>query len=415
MNRLVIVSLILLVTLFYALATGSAMYYRILYIVGLALISSYFWSQSNIRGIRVEVRRKSSRVQAGDTVETQIIVRNDGLLPKSRLQVRELTNMPSEGVSKIVSLGWSSARSWRNHIPATKRGFYSIGPLEVNSSDPFGLFHHRQIFPGTQEVVVYPATVELPFLNLSAAGLPEDGPRLRPSSRPTPHAFGVRKYLPSDSFSRIHWPTTVRTGTLMVKQFDQGVANDLWLLVDLNHAVQEGVGYDTTDERSVTVAASVAQRYLSFRVPVGLMAHGQEPIQISPDQNSAQMGRLLEALTGAQAVGKLPLTELLIQVTRLFEKTGTLMIITPSPNPSWVNALAPLLQRGTRVVVVVIDPASFGGSADISEVVGQLATIGIPTYIVRRDEPLATALAIPIDSPNSNVSSQTPIRAGGDA
>jgi uncharacterized protein (DUF58 family) len=415
MNRLAIVLLILLVTLFYALATGSAMYYRILYIVGFALISSYFWGRSNIRGIRVEAQRRTSRVQAGDTVETQITVWNDGLLPTIGLQVRELTDMPGEGIGKIVSLGWSSSRSWRNHIPAKKRGFYTIGPLEVNSSDPFGLFHYHQTFPDTHEVVVYPTTVELPYLNLSAAGLPEDGPRLRPSGNPTPHAFGVRQYLPSDSFSRIHWPTTIRTGTLMVKQFDQGVANDLWLLVDLDHDVQEGIGYDTTDEHSITVAASVAQRYLNFRVPVGLVAHGQKPIRISPDQNSAQMGRLMEALTGAQALGELPLTNLLIQVGRLFEKTGTLMIITPSPNTSWVNALTPLLQRGTRVVVVIIDPASFGGSADISEVVGQLVTLSIPTYLVRRDETLATALALPTSSPVPAPSNQTPLRTGGDA
>ena len=415
MNRVVVVLLLLALTLFYALATGSTMYYRILYIIGLALAGSYIWGRFNIRGVRVEVQRQSSRVQAGDTIETRITVWNDGLLPKARLEIRELTTMPGGGVGQIVSLGWSSSRSWRNRIPARQRGFYTLGPVEVISSDPFGLFRHRQLFPSTQEVVVYPATVELPFLNLSSAGLPEEGPRLRPSRQPTPHASGVREYLPSDSFSRIHWPTTVRMGSLMVKQFDQGVAYDLWLVVDLHRGVQAGVDYDTTDERAVTVAASVAQRYLSFRVPVGLVAYGQEPLQIPSDQNVSQLGRLLEALTRARAEGEIPLTNLLLQERRLFERGGTLMIITPSPDPSWVTALAPLQQRGSRVVVVLIDPSSFQGQGNLDEVVGRLALAEIPTYMVRRDEPLATALALPTDAPISAAAGPPPVQARGGA
>jgi uncharacterized protein (DUF58 family) len=264
----------------------------------------------------------------------------------------------------------------------------------VAARDPFGLFHHSKTFPGTQEVVIYPATVELPYLNIAMSGMPEDGHQRHPVHRPTPHAASVREYLPSDSVSRIHWPTTARMGKLFVKQFEQGAGNDLWLLVDMEAAVQAGSGAESTDEYAVNVAASVAQKYLSTRVPVGLMAYGQDRVQIPADQSPGQIGRLLDALARVKADGSTPLAELLLGGRRQFQHNSTLMVVTPSADPLWVSALTPLIQGGSKVVVVMVDPETSGGPRGIQDVLDQLVALRVRTYVVKQGQPLGEALSM---------------------
>ena len=389
----------MVVALFYALATGATLYYRIIYLLGLAFLGSYAWSRLNSRGIRIEIERERSHVQVGDTIEERIRVLNMGPIPKTWLEVQELTTMPGGASGQVISLQGGGQRFWRVRIPARQRGVYTLGPIRVTARDPFGLFHHSKTFPGTQEVVVYPAAVDLPYLSIAMSGMPEDGRQRQPVQWPTPHASSVREYMPSDSISRIHWPTTARMGKLYVKQFDQGAGNDLWLLVDMEAAVQAGSGAESTDEYAVNVAASVAQKYLSSRVPVGLVAYGQERVLIPADQSPGQIARLLDALARVKADGPTPLAELLLGGRRQFQRNSTLMVVTPSADPLWVSALTTLIQGGSKVVVVMVDPETFGGRQRIQDVLDQLVALRVRTYLVKQGQPLSEALAMTWGTP----------------
>ena len=90
-NRSLIIVLLLALALFYALATGATLYYRIIYILGIAFAGSYVWCYFNIRGIKVEIDREQSHVQAGDTIQESVGVQNTSPVPKAWLEVRELT------------------------------------------------------------------------------------------------------------------------------------------------------------------------------------------------------------------------------------------------------------------------------------------------------------------------------------
>ena len=386
---------LLVLILFFGLATGFAVYYRLLYILGLAFLGSYFWGYLSVRGLTLEVQRRGLRVQVGDTIEERITVRSTSRLPKAWLEVQDLTTLPGPQPGRVLRLEGRGERTWLLRILATRRGSYTLGPAQVTASDFFGLFQHRRLFSEPQEVLVLPATVSLPTLRLPIAGLSGEGVRQRRALQPTPHASSVREYLPSDSYSRIHWPTTARTGRLMVKQFDEGVGNHLWLLVDLHQDIQVGTEREVTDEQAVTVAASVARKYLGLRVPVGLVTSGDEMLSVPASLDAGQLPQLLTALASARAEGQIPLADILSQEWTQFQRSSTLMVITPSTDPEWVAHLAPLMQRGILVTAVLVDPISFGGSNSIEPVLERLLSSSVPSYVVRRGESLTTALAAP--------------------
>ena len=47
---------------------------------------------------------------------------------------------------------------------------------------------------------------------------------------------------------------------------------------------------------------------------------------------------------------------------------------------SWLAAARDLMRRGVRIVAVVVDPQSFGGSGDAVDILGELQASGIPIH-----------------------------------
>jgi uncharacterized protein (DUF58 family) len=218
---------------------------------------------------------------------------------------------------------------------------------------------------------------------------------------------GIRDYTPSDSFNRIAWTTTARLGRLMVKEFDLDPTADVWVILDMEAAVhlppQAGVApsddsepwRDSTEEFSVVVAASLAQHFLTQKRAVGLVTAGQHTEVLAAERGARQSVKLLEALAVIRAAGGLGLGELLLAESGRFGRHGTLVIITPSTDDDWVPALHTLLRGGLRAGVVMVEAATFGGAASPLLVVGHLATLRVPTLLLKRTDDLRLALAQP--------------------
>lgn len=387
------------VAILFGLATGFPLFYRLAYALALVLGVGMLWAWAGLMGLRVEVRRRATRVQVGEPFEERITVHNRWLLPKGWLEVRERSDLPGHSGGMAISLPARGFRSWRTVTTANHRGLYRLGPVEVCASDPFGLFTFRRAFLSQDTLLVYPAVVSIPFFRVVAADLPGEGPLRQRSQALTPHAASVRDYAYGDSLARVHWPSTARLGRLMVKEFDQGLGGDLWLLVDMHKGVQAGRGRDATDEWAATIAASVAHRYLDAEMSVGLLAQGDRFVAVAPKRGSGHLLRILEELATVRAEGNTPLAQVIQQEGGRFSHMSSLVIITPSGDEEWPLALDHLLRRGVRLVTVLLEPRSFGHPEGAEGVLERLAVLGVPTYLVHRGDMLAQALARPTGLP----------------
>ncbi|GBD11764.1 hypothetical protein HRbin23_01441 [bacterium HR23] len=383
------------IALLFGLATGFPLFYRLAYAMALVLGIGLVWAWMGVRGLRVEVRRRATRVQVGEPLEERISVYNGWPLPKGWLEVRERSDLPRHGGGMAISLPARGFRSWRTVTTPTRRGLYRLGPVEVRASDPFGLFTFRRSFLAEETLLVYPAVVPIPYFRVLAADLPGEGPLRQRSQALTPHAAAVREYAYGDSLARVHWLTTARLGRLMVKEFDQGLGGDLWILADMHKEVQAGQERDATDEWAATIAASVAHKYLDAELPVGLLAYGDRPAVVPPKRGAGHLLRILEELATVQAGGDTPLDQVLQQEGGRFSHMSSLVVITPSGDEAWPLALDPLLRRGVRVVAILLEPRSFGRGEGAEGVLERLGMLGVPTYRVHRGDLLAQALARP--------------------
>lgn len=404
-TRFHIVLLLVVLALLYAMATGFAIYYRLSYTLGIALIGTYVWGAISFRGLEVRIQRQLGYREVGGVFTTQISVTNTAA-PKPFLEVSELTTFPGSPGGRLVSLGTHATHSWTNRILARRRGAFTIGPIQITAADPFGMFRHHRRFETAQQVVVYPATVPLPLFSLPRRGSPGEGVYRRSTANTSPTVSSVREYVPTDTLSRIHWPTTVRTGHLMVKQFEQDTGSDVWIVLDLHQAVQAGTDPESTEEYGVTVAASLARHFLDSGLLVGLFAYGAEPLYLAPSRGYGHQDRIMQTLALVKAEGRSPLAEVLENGRKHGLDQSSVVVITPSIDPRWPESASWLFHHGAQVTTVLLDPSSFGGTGEIEPVGNRLAAGGVRTYAIRRDQPLAEAMARPMYAPTFSVASR---------
>ena len=394
------------VVAFSGMSTGFGLFFRLIYILGLTVILSYVWSWLGLQRLHVEVDRRSFRVRVGDNVEERITIRNLSRLAKPELEIEDLTDLPGYFSGRSISLSSNSFRSWRTLTPARKRGIYTMGPVRVASADAFGLFRRERMYCGTDKLVVYPVAHEIPGFNIPAAHLSGESSARRRSHDLTPHAGSIRDYAFGDSISRVHWNSTARMGKLMSKEFDLGLSSDVWLFVDLERDIQAGELEESTDEYAVSIAASLARKYLEAQLPLGLMAYGDRRYLLHSDTGRGQFDQVMEFLAMSKAEGTVPLEAALPMEETLLGYHSSLVIITPSHRRDWVAAVRELTRRRVRVAVVLVDGASFGGFFNTLEVIPDLVDIGLLPYVVRKGDNLSVALSqlyttpgVELDSP----------------
>ncbi len=392
--RVGILSFLTLVSTGLALSSGQEMYHRIAYMLGLVLVASWLWTRASLRGLEVNYEGSRTYATVGDEVTEQMTVYNNSWLPKFWIEVQELTDLPDATVPHVTHLQPNGDRVWRMPLRCYRRGRFTVGPTRVASGDPFGLFRREELVGDAFSLTVYPATVPLKRFVLPPADLPGEGRYRRRTHFVTPNASTVREYVYGDSYNRIHWPTTARSGKLMVKEFELDPAAETWVILDLERAVQAGQGLQSTEEYVVSAAASVVKHYLDANRPIGLLAYGHQLDMHRPDRGGHQMARLMESLALARAEGTVGLAELLAGEARRFGRFSTLLIITPSSNENWVHQLQHLTRRGARSAAIIVEPNTFGGEGNAMLTVGTLAASGVPSFLVKQAPTMAAALQV---------------------
>ena len=105
-------------------------------------------------------------------------------------------------------------------IPTKRRAVLTVGPVRAVRADPIGLLRREQDLTEEQTLYVHPRTVAVEG---SASGIMRDleGRTVRKLSDNDVAFHALRPYVPGDDRRFIHWKSTARTGTLMVRQFEE--------------------------------------------------------------------------------------------------------------------------------------------------------------------------------------------------
>ncbi len=422
MTRVRTIIILAAVSLAGALVTGRTVFYSLFYMFLAIIVLSFVWAWTGVRWLNLRRQMRARRAQVGRSIEERMFVRNTGLLPKLWLEVRDHSTLAGHRASFAISnLLSGSEYMWSVYTTCQERGRFTIGPVTVTSGDPFGLFHLQHDLPDTASIVVYPAAIDLRVFPLPMGQVSGGDALRRRTHYVTTNASGVRDYAPGDGFNRIHWLSTARRDRLIVKEFELDPLSDVWVVLDMARSAHYDAGLrewqqyiqemdrmvpwarrptlnlpPSTEEYAVTVAASIAQYFLRGDRALGLVACGHRREVVQPDRGERQLTRIMETLAVLRARGEFALHEVLAAETVSFARGTTVIIITSSTDLRWAKVARNLDRSGLQVVVVLLDPESFGGQLGVAEVSAQLTLGGIPSYLIRKDDNIQDVLSRPV-------------------
>ena len=353
--------------------------------LGGAWLAAALWVRSLKRNLRFEREIRFGWAQVGDRLQERFTLINTGWAPALWAEVRDHSNLPEYRASRVTSIGFYAAMQWRTEGLCTRRGLYMLGPTDLRTGDPFGVYNLSLHLPDSAVLMVMPPVVPLPTIEVAPGGRVGEGKRSRREAiESTVSSDGVREHQPGEALKAVHWPTSARRESLYLRQFEHTPASDWWITLDLHAQAQVGEGFDSTEEHAIILAASLADRGLRQGRAVGLAACGKELIWLPPKRSAAQRIDILRALATASR-GEHPLEEVLASQRYELRRGASLIVITPDVNTGWVKPLIQLNSAGVIPTLLLLDPASFGGEKSAAQVIRLLADYGIQHNLIPRD------------------------------
>jgi uncharacterized protein (DUF58 family) len=412
----VLVFLILGVGAVGTLVSGGTVYVRLLYLGSLLILISALLTSLALRGIKVERQARALRGSVGDIFEEHYEIWNDNLLPKLWLEVSNDSNLPHTTGSRVLTFIRPHqkriyiARTW-----LTRRGGFVLGPTTVSSGDPFGIFRVSKYYPASSSLVVLPMLFPIAQFATPPGLLPGGKAIRRKSIDITPHASGIREYIPGDPMKRIHWPTSIRRDQLMVKEFEQDPQSEVWLFLDTHRGVHfSRQGDDNAPpvddlflirrrqiklppsslEYAVSITASLADYFIGQRRAVGLVtASYSNYAVISAERSERQEVKILEELAFLQAESTYTLPGLVTAQMGQLPQGSTAILITPMIWSELLMAVDSLQRRKLRPVVILLMVESFGSRTGNEELAVQLMARNVQVCKVYCDADLTETLS----------------------
>ncbi len=264
------------------------------------------------------------------------------------------------------------------------RGCYTIGPVTVKSSDPFGWLETSLILPISETVIVYPLIVPV-----ESAGFPPASPFGEHAARhhlieDPLRVAGIRDYQLGDDPRRIHWKATAHSGTLRSKIYEHSTMRHMLVLLDTCNYSHAWMGIDfELQELTISAAASIAVWALDEGYMVGLLANSSVMVEPgsddevlfteTPDENNStvtetyhlsspgahvpfaldegQYERLLSMLARLVPRHTLPIEDIIDMEQRMFQPGTTVVLVSSAKavNEETAGQLLAMRQRGVAV------------------------------------------------------------------
>lgn len=357
------------------------------------------WVRITLRRPRVSRRwrqedavwRKEDLLERDD-VWIQIELEREPGIPLPSVVARERVGRLGE--REVELRPHSRGHHWGSyHLYNVPRGRHGFEPVRLTIADPFGLAEARLTLEEEQALVVYPRLVELERLFFGGGAGPEHGRRLLLRRPVGFDLHSVRDYQQGESLRRVHWPSTARRGSLMVKELEDSPRDEVAVLLDADPASVAGSPPDSSFDVAVRAAGSIlrAQVRIGRRCVLLLNNAGREVQTVTSEGPEWQQA--LELLATVEPDARSPASDLLRSAETSAARSLELVVVTSRVERTLVDRLLERALTRRAVALVHVDPGSFVGAPrrPVPELL-RLQAAGVPIAVVRQGDDLAAVL-----------------------
>lgn len=314
------------------------------------------------------------RVMCGELFAVEVTLRN--LRPWMSLWMMQARDTVTgagellEPTNLFTSVPPNGRQTGHYTLRLRHRGEYRFGPLRLSSRFPLGLIERGQLFAMPDRVLVYPRIGRLTRVaHQQLLGAAELSSERRARSGVFHDEFHhLRDYRSGDNPRAIHWRTSARRGSLILREFEQNREQHLCLLVDL---WQPSSGLTTEDrERSewaLSLAATICieQRRLARDSRLSLYADGQKTFVWEGRATAASLETLFDELAVMQPGPANHTGELWPRAWQNAASSTRFVVLTTrtAERDRWLREQLPQLPPhvAAKLQLVFVDPAEMAG------------------------------------------------------
>ncbi len=309
-----------------------------------------------------------SLISVGESSVSEITVTNTGSRRNSTIAVSN--QMAGRQFTLDVDpLAPGESTTTTMVLPTDRRGVFTVGPLRIERTDPFGFTRTVTHLGSSPQLVVHPTIHQMP-------PLPTGHRReLEGTTSQVPQEGGIsfhslRDYELGDDLRLIHWRSVAKTGTLMVRKNIVTSEPRLMILLDTRAASYAGAGADAFED-AVRLAASLVNAGCTSRYPLQFRTTGGRvgDVTSSGEGRHAIMRILAEIEPAEDDAG-------LSAIVRYAPPSAgvSLGVVTGRPEPGAVGGVSHVRSRFDMITVVQVAEA------------GLLPPISIPGALVVNGE-----------------------------
>jgi uncharacterized protein (DUF58 family) len=375
-SAFVLLGLILIV----GLMRGQSALIMIASLLLVSLGAFSWWSRTAGTSLRYERACVPARIFPGERTHYVVQLSNDKMLPLPWVRVeehlpdvmvaeppRETSNgdRPSDRPwqrARMVALGWHERLELRHAFTCTRRGEYRIGPTNIETGDPLGLFPVHIQVPETLSLLVYPRTAAVSGL-LSVSAAPFGTMGAKPPALEDPARFaGLRDYQPGDPRRWVDWKASARRLKLQTRVFTPTTVSTRIVALNVQTMPFTWQGYDAARlEAAIGVAASLIRDSILADEPVGLAANssgvGMEDFQVflRPNRRPSQLEDALAALARLSPLPTMAFGSMLRRIAANFPYGASLLAVTPYIDEAIADDLSRAAHSGHAVSLVLVE------------------------------------------------------------
>jgi len=334
----------------------------VLYLMAGAFFISHWWSRHAAGSVVVQ-RSFNEHAFWGEKLPVFVEAKNIGVLPVVWMHLRETLpiELAAEGTTQeVVYLGPKGQVNLDYDLDCRKRGYYSIGPMNMFAGDLLGVSQQQHLLASPGHLTVFPKIIPLTAIKLPTASPLGTLRFSQPIFEDPTRVRGKRNYVAGDSLRRVDWKTSAATGQLQVKLFEPSIALETMIILNLNQGEFEIKGRYDAPELAIVIAASIANWVTRARQAVGLATNGFDPISsessfisLPPRPGQGNLMRLLEILARAQVAESRPLVELIQEEIARLPWGTTLIVIANHVSDDLFDALFQARRNGLSAILIL--------------------------------------------------------------
>ena len=311
-------------------------------------------------GKKIEVQRVLPKIfSLGDANRVKILLENKST---QKFKLRVIDEIPVQfqirNFEKVLELEPQETQSIMYPLTPKSRGEYSFGAINVFVESFLGLVQRRQREHTQMTLPVYPSIIQMKSLGLKAFDRVSHSTGVKRMRR-LGHSYEfeqIKNYVRGDDYRSINWKASSRRATLMVNQYQDERAQQIYSIIDKSRAMR--MPFDGLSLMDYAINASLVMSNVALQKHdrAGLLTFSDIiGTTIKADRKPHQLNKILLALYKEKERNLEANYELLYHSARKLIKGRSLLILYTNFESMYaLERVLPILRRINMLHLLVV-------------------------------------------------------------